>query len=199
VGKKVQRREPRKTTAKDLIARSSGEVVAISRIEAIYGLLETAISLWVSEQDIGSIHVLACAAWRTMHDLGKDKGKAPKLAQMYPDLTPLLDAYDFFRHASSNLNVVVHLPPVANELILFDAINSFEQIFGGRSSLMKTFAAWFAVTNPLDSKRLEDSLHFFLPVGARADELRGLNRRRFFDRVLPMFVAEDRPPAHTPN
>lgn len=51
-------------------------------------------------------------------------------------------AYDFLRHASSNLNDALDFPPLANPILLFDAVHAFERVYGTRSIFMQTFTAY---------------------------------------------------------
>jgi hypothetical protein len=58
---------------------TEGKVVAITREQALIGLIETAIRLLADGKDIGSIHVLTFAAWKVLRDLGAKDGKGPEI------------------------------------------------------------------------------------------------------------------------
>lgn len=170
-----------------IAARAAGKVVTISRERAIVGLLDTAIPIWLADGDIGSVHILSMAAWKTLHDIGKKSGKGPMSEKFFPDLAWFTTGYDFLRHASSETNVELDIPVGVNEVVMWDAINSFDKIFGRKSAIMATFAAWFALHPPFDSQLLPENSDVFLPTGVSVEQVRNLNRGQFFARILPLF------------
>ena|SRR6266536_1919239 len=188
MGKKTRRRKLGTPSAESIAARLSGKVVTITRERALLGLLDTAIDLWLFDRDICAIHVLSFAAWKTLRDIGSKTGRGPLLEKHFSDLQHLLMGYDFFRHASPNLRVVLDLPPIVNEFIIWDAVHSFEKIFSRQSAVMKTFAAWFAVSNRSELNLLHQNAHVFLPSGILVEQVCNLDRKQFFERVLSAFL-----------
>ena len=115
-------------------------MVAITREQALIGLIETAIRLLADGKDIGSIHVLTFAAWKVLRDLGAKDGKGPEIHTDPRVEGWLFDGYDFFRHASPKFREAqLNMPALLNEIILFDAVVSFGKQFSKRTPLMTTF------------------------------------------------------------
>ena len=113
MGKKRRRREPKPLGPEILAARTSGKVLTFTREDILIRLIDTAIMLWFHDGDILSVHMLGSAAYKTLRDITKKTGKVPWLTEIIGD-EKLTTAYDFLRHASSDLTVVLDFPPAAN-------------------------------------------------------------------------------------
>jgi hypothetical protein len=158
--------------------------------------MDTAIRDWFFERDPFPIHLLVCASYMVLSDLGRNSGKGPVIERDFGrfSLTPV---YDFLRHAEPDmLNDSVDLVPTFNEWMLFDAINSFDRLFNRRTVFMRTFAAYYAV-HPLGGgahRKLREHAEDFLPEGISAEEAAGLGRIEFFMKLTEMFAGSTAPP-----
>jgi hypothetical protein len=142
MGKKGKRRVLRPPTPEVLAAIKAGKAIAVPRAHAIARLLDTAIWLWFFEKDPLPIHLLSVAAYNCLEDMGRETGKAPKFKSAV-GAEQFNEAYDFLRHASSNPEAHNSFPPSANALILFDALHSFDRIFGKLTMYMHAFVPIF--------------------------------------------------------
>jgi hypothetical protein len=191
VGKKRKRRVPLKTVSPEaLAARASGELPSFPRGTALARVLDTAIWLWFLDKDPLSVHLLIMAAHNCLEGLGKKPGKGPRRKDR-AGADKFEAAFDFLRHASSNPQV--GFPPPVNGPILFDAIASFERVFGNVTIYMRTFRAYL-ITHPegVDSdarQRLLARSHLFLPKDITIEEASRLGRIEFFAKLREMFAA----------
>jgi hypothetical protein len=108
----------------------------ITKIDAAYRQLKTAIHLFFDEKDPVSIHTLACAALQIFQDqVGNDTEKIKKLALHYhaphirdtqrKKVAEVLRApRNFFKHATSGVNEISFNPEI-NPLVICDAINTY--------------------------------------------------------------------------
>lgn len=78
MGKKSKRRELAPATPEIIAAFKEGRAIAVSRPNAVAHLLDTAIQLWILEQDELAIHLLSIAAYQCLEDMGKEGGIGPK-------------------------------------------------------------------------------------------------------------------------
>jgi hypothetical protein len=194
MGKKQPRRKKlRHPRAESLAARASGFVINESRRGTLIRLMDTAILDWFLERDPFAIHFLVCGCYMVLADLGKKSGAGPRFEKRFGrfDMTAV---YDFLRHAKPDLlNDSVDFPPVVNEWLLFDAIESFRRLFNGTSAFMRTFQAYFMLDpSGIDPKPLERVLDFF-PEGVTVEEakrLASLSRIAFFAEVSEMFAQD---------
>jgi hypothetical protein len=213
MGKRINRRRKKAPSAESIAARKAGLVLTVTRRDALVRLLDTATRLWFLGHDPLSIHVIAMAAHRVLYDLGKKSGKAP-VARMHLSEEKFTVGYDWLRHASSDPDDYIDFPLRTNELLLWDALISFEEIFGGANykrtvdltddeaivtvkrgedvttPYMKTFQAYFVLWLVPEDPRFREGLDAFLPEGVKAEDVSSLSRTEFFVKVTEMFVAE---------
>ena len=191
MGKKRKRRQIGPPGPQHFAARAAGKVIVVGRGAAIAELLDTAIWLWFLERDPLSTHVLAVAAYQCLESLGKASGKGPIIKSKLGAET-FNTAYDFLRHASSNPLTGIDFPPSHNGPIMFDAITSFQRIFGGHITVfMLAFRAYFAIHSDLQtSKTLLNHADQFLPNGMTLQEARSLSRWGALDKLTEMFATQ---------
>lgn len=194
MSKKRERRSPKPRryllSAEDLIDRAAFKVVTVTRKAAITRLLDTSIWLWVHEKDPLSTHVLILAAYNCLESLGRKDGKGPILKAQLKD-EHFTIAYDFLRHASSNPNDGLDFPALANGPILFDAINSYGQIFESMSILMMTFRAYFMSGNVFElPEEASGKAAQFFPEGLTQDATINWGKLDFFKNVSEMFARQ---------
>ena len=152
--------------------------------------MDTAICDWFLERDAFAIHLLVCASYMVLSDLGRTSGKGPVFEKDFGRL-PMTAVYDFLRHAKPDmLNDSVDLVPVVNEWMLFDAISSFERLFNGRTAYMRTFQAYYAMRPTSIHSKLRERAVVFLPEGITVEEAARLGRVEFFMQLSEMFAAE---------
>ena len=195
MGKKRKRKVPTPESmvgAEVLIARAAGKVITVKRRLAIARVLDMAIWLWFTEKDPLCVHLLVMAPYNCLEALGKKTGKGPKLfARMDRDQFTL--AYNFLRHASSNLNDALDFPPLANPILLFDAITSFERIFGTMTIFMHTFFAYITsglVPDLEFSDGVRKSAAELLPKELAAEKVAEWSRIEYFCKASEVFAAQ---------
>lgn len=188
--KKPRRKKLRYPSPESLAARVSGFAINENRRGTLMRLMDTAISDWFLERDPFAIHLLVCASYMVLSDLGRKNGKGPVIEKDFGRL-PMTAVYDFLRHAKPDmLNDSVDLVPVVNEWMLFDAISSFERLFNGRTAYMRTFQAYYAVRPTSIHPKLREHAGVFLPEGITVEEAALLGRVEFFIKLTEMFAAE---------
>jgi hypothetical protein len=159
-------------------------LLTLTRKDILLGLLDTAIELWFLRRDPVAIHTLACAAHDSLDDLGRGIGKQPTLKRIYSD-AELLQAYNVFKHATADPNETTDFPPGVNMILILDTINSFHKIFDFRTVNMGTFEAYAMLILPPSS--LSPEAVIFLPENVEVEEVRGLSRLDFFNKIAPLF------------
>src|SRR5258707_14098391 len=143
--KKSRRKKLPYPSPASLAARAAGIAINENRKGTLIRLMDTAIRDWFLERDPFPIHLLACASYMVLADLGRNNGKGPVIEKDFGRFS-LTTVYDFLRHAEPDmLNDSVDLVPTVNEWMLFDAINSFERLFSRRTIFMQTFVAYYAL------------------------------------------------------
>jgi hypothetical protein len=163
-------------------------MLTLTRKDIVVQLLDTAIWLWFLKRDPVAIHTLASAALDNLGVLGKKSGKEPTLKGIYSD-AELMQAYNVFKHATSDPNETTDFPPGTNALLILDAINSFNKIFGLRTVNMSTFEAYVLVVlaPKLPSGSVSPEAILFLPENVEIKEILGLSRLEFFRKLAPLF------------
>ncbi len=128
----------------------------ISKMDAAYQQLETAIELFFNDGNEVSIHTLVGAAHGILHDLGKKKGihslikDSDRIRPEYRKV--LLDAINahqnFFKHANKDGDKKLEFPLNITEIYLFDAIQMFLMLGGKLSHQLKIFNVWLFIEHP---------------------------------------------------
>lgn len=192
-GKKSKRREKLAERGQEsLEAIARGDLIPCDRPESLVRMMDTAISLWLADLDEFSTHLLVVICFTVLRDLAGDSGKGPRYSDMDVEAV-----YDFLRHASpKTLMDSVDLPYRVTPTLALDVIGSFERIYGWRSSLMATFAAWFVIDKRKSGlQAAQQDISYLLPPGASLGDLIGLNRVAFFKKLEPLFRPHSgRPP-----
>ena len=153
-------------------------------------LMDTAIYEWFFERDPFAIHLLVCASYMVLADLGRKSGNGPVIEKDFGRFS-MTTVYDFLRHAEPDmLDDSVDLVPAVNEWMLFDAITSFERLFNGRTVFMRTFDAYYAVHPREVYPKLREHAADFLPKGITVEEAARFGRVEFFMKLTEMFAAE---------
>lgn len=191
--KKPRRQKLPHPSPKQLAARAAGISINENRRGSLMRLMDTAIYDWFFERDPSAIHLLVCASYMVLADLGRNNGKGPRIEKDFGrfSMTPV---YDFLRHAEPDiLNDSVDLVPSVNEYMLFDAITSFRSLFNGSTACMRTFDAYYALHPTLGGRahqHLREHAADFLPNGITVQEAASLSRVEFFMKLTEMFAAE---------
>jgi hypothetical protein len=194
MSKRKSRRKPLKgrPVVDAAIAASVGGIISVSRKNALARMLDMAIWLWFFEKDPLCVHLLILAPYNCLEALGKKTGKGP----IFKDLIGterFTVAYDFLRHASSNPNDGLNFTPFANAPLLFDAINSFDRIFGNVTIFMRTFRAYFSSGAVMElSEDLRQRAAEFFPDRLRPEDVTGWSRVEFFAKASEMFAIQYR-------
>jgi hypothetical protein len=116
-----------------------------NRMGTLMRLMDTAISDWFFQRDPFAIHLLVCASYMVLADLGRKDGKGPIIEKHFGRFS-MTTVYDFLRHAKPDmLNDSVDLVPGVTEWMLFDAITSFQSLYSGSTAYMRTFDVYYAL------------------------------------------------------
>jgi hypothetical protein len=194
MGKKNKRVTPLKSRPvyEPGVAESLG-IVSVTRIEALVRVLDTAIWMWAVEKDPLAIHVLVMSQYQCLQDLGKKNG-VTALAATLTEPTQRTLVYDFLRHANRNAFGGVDFTPILNFGFLFDAICTFEEMFGGCTPLMKAFLAYFALWLPRNYPHLGGVGLYELPKGFTVanfhSDFRSLTRKALFAKLTKAFRSD---------
>jgi len=101
-------------------------------------------------------------------------------------------AYDFLRHASSDLNIVLDFNPSANLLLLAGATTTFEAVFNYRTSYMNVLMLRYLCRLPVDTPERRASFGYlasqYFPEDFVVEEFAKLERTEFFDKALQLVV-----------
>lgn len=188
--KKQRRKKLAQPSPESLAARAAGFVINENRRGTLVRLMDTAINDWFFERDPFVIHLMVCASYFVLCDLGFNNGKGPRIARDMGRFN-MEAVYDFLRHAEADmLNDSVDLVPTISQWMLFDAIESFERLFGGRTLYMRTFEAYYAVWPTTVHAELPKHAEPFLPEGISVEEAQRLGRLEFFAKITEMFAAQ---------
>jgi len=175
---------------KNWAARAFGHVTTVTREGALVRVIDTATWLWFHEMDFLSIHLLASAAHKTLTDITKGTGKDPWLGNII-NQEMLTRGYDFLRHASRDLNIVLDLLPSTNLPLLCSAIDTFENVFGYRTPFMSVLVVAFVIALPGETPdqkaAISKLMSKYLPENTAIESLRKLQRPEFFAKTLPLF------------
>jgi hypothetical protein len=191
VGKKTKRRAPKPVGPKHWEARASGRVITFTREDILVRLINTAIALWFHKGDMLSIHMLAAASYKALCDLAKKRGIVPWLSQIISE-RELTIAYDFLRHASSDLSIVLDFPPSSNLPLLACAITTFEDVFSHRTSymsvLMLRFLCGLPTNTPETRAAFGNLASKYFPQDFVVEDFAKLQGAEFFDKALKLVV-----------
>ncbi len=191
MAKKSRRPPPKPVGPKNWAARASGRVVVFTREQILIRLIDTAVMLFFHGGDILSVHMLGAASYKTLRDITKKTGKVPWLTEMIGDEKWTI-AYDFLRHASSDLNVVLDFPPRANLVLLAGAITTFETVFGHRTNYMTILMLRFLCRLPADTPERRTAFSYlasqYFPEDFIVEDFAKLERVEFFDKALQLLV-----------
>lgn len=128
----------------------------ITKIDAARRQVETAIHLWLDSSDPVSVHTLAAAAHQVLHDLGTKQGH-PSILRGLIVVRPeyrkkvakaLVKAENFLKHADKDPQQVLDFNPEATEILLLDAVITYEIFTGKVVPLLSTFKLWMFLNRP---------------------------------------------------
>lgn len=178
-------------------------MLVFTREQILVRLMDTAIFLWFHNGDMLSVHMLASASYKTLRDLTRKTGKVPWLTAMVGDDEKLTIAYDFLRHAPSDLNVVLDFPPRANLTLLACTVTTFEGVFGYRTNymtiLMLRFMCILTTDTPETRAAFEYLAYEYFPEDFVIEDFAKLERVEFFNKALQLLIGgESSEPAADP-
>ena len=146
-------------------------------------MIDTAISLWISDKDPLSIHLLVKSCYQVVRDLGAKKGIAPMSHTMVEERQFNL-VYDFLRHASGSVNEGVDFAPSTNGMLLYEVIETFEELFHKRTVYMKAFTVYFAFMLTPKFPEFRELAYRELPKGVTDRDFATLDKRAFFAKAV---------------
>lgn len=111
----------------------------ISKIEAAFRQLRTAVLLFFSDQDPVAVHTLAAASHEILRQLAERKGipvgLAPaKMVAVLPGMTPdeakaaLSVTAGFFKHAGRDPDDTINFQPEINDHFLYEAVCLYQEL-----------------------------------------------------------------------
>ena len=190
--KKSRRKKLPYPSPANLAARAAGIAINENRRGTLMRLMDNAIHDWFFGGDPFVIHLLVCASYMVLADLGRKSGKGPVIENDRGRFA-LTTVYDFLRHAQPDmLDDSVDLVPTNSEWMLFDGITSFQRLFDGSTAYMRTFDAYY-VLHSLGGgvhRHLRERAANYLPKGITLEEAERLGRIEFFTKVSGLFAAE---------
>jgi hypothetical protein len=189
--KKLRRKRLPYPSPANLAARAAGIAINENRRGTLMRLMDNAIHDWFFGGDPFVIHLLICASYMVLADLGRKSGKGPVIERDSGRFSMTV-VYDFLRHAEPDmLNDSVDLVPTTSEWMLFDGITSFQRLFDGSTAYMRTFDAYY-VLHSLGGgahRHLRERAANYLPKGITVDKAAGLGRIEFFTKLSEMFAS----------
>jgi len=188
--KKINRRRTKTVAPQNLAAGKAERVIKLTRCDALVRQLDSAIRMWFLEHDPVPIHLLLLPTYDVLRDLGKKNGNAPDIESIRPQNFRI--AYDWLRHASSDLEDFTDFSARTNEFLLWVCIGSFEKIFGPRTVFMMTFQAYFVLWLMPENPKFREGAKAFLPKVLSVEEAITFGRLEFFVKLNEMFAAQIR-------
>jgi hypothetical protein len=154
---------------------------------------ETAIRIWFSRSpDPVSVHSLAANANEILHGIAKHRRLQWRSFDTWVRLLPqplqdrLRFPRNFFKHANTDVDRVCDYLPFHGELLLFDATESYDELFGA-TPLMDCFMFRFVTENrrffPLWAGAIRQA-------GFRAKNILSPSRGKFLENYLPLAKAK---------
>jgi hypothetical protein len=165
------------------------EEYLVTKEGAAQSQLETAIWLWVTEDDPISIHTLAGASNDILHALGSKIGQ-PSFHRKWLDAKPkrfqkwVSEAQNFFKHGFRDIQGKrLHYFPLQAEILMFDSVLCWKALFKKLPlpPMLQLFGAYFVI-NRADVLGLEMWPYLFESLDV--EKLRRLNRIEFFKEGL---------------
>ena len=178
-----------------LTRRIESEETTVTKLKEARRQIETAIELWVREADPVSIHTLAAAAHRLVHDVAASDKEIGISGAFLLDGKRLAEwgfnpkefkkelrrAETFFKHAKDDPNDSYTLSHSLTEAVLYSTIDCYRRLVKEKSALMGLFLAWFGVQSPaLLDEPSRDKLANIIPAS------KGVSRQEFFEKMNPL-------------
>jgi hypothetical protein len=167
-------------------------IVRVTRQEAAKGQLHSAILLWFHEGDVASIHTLTVAAQGILSVLKKEAGVrfgAADWIQAQPKSfqEKIRNPQNFFKHGHHKqlYKDVISYAPELPEVFMLDSTVTYSHLFHRLTPTMLLFLLRFSIEQP-KAFRSTESIHAKLVDGVKIEDFRGLGRREFYERLLPL-------------
>jgi hypothetical protein len=165
----------------------------ITKLDAARRQLETAITLWFHDADPVSVHTLVMAAHGILRALNKKRGGQPMLGDPSPYVRPgfekkvadlIVESSNFFKHGGKDPLATHFFPPESNQIMIFDACNTFRLLAQEMPPLMGTFNLYLSVHEPgMFLPEFIASLQQHEPTLRTAKKL---SKAKFFAEWLPI-------------
>lgn len=130
----------------------------ISKEEAARRQIETAIGLYLCDDDAVSVHVLGNTASAILTAVCRTKGIQPfrdafisYVKPQYQKLanTKMNEAYNYFKHADRDAEAnLENFDDRRNGMLLFSCCQDYQKAFGKLPSSLLVFFWWFVAANP---------------------------------------------------
>jgi len=171
------------------MTKALGLFERVPRRDALERQLDTAICLWFSEKNALAIHLIAMASYHCLCDL---KGKKVDLSEA---------AYDWLRHASTDLNDRIDFSREDNTKLLWEATMLCLSLFGSLTPRMRAFQLFFVIQLPkLPQWRTQwgdKDIAPFMPKGLAIGDVENLRRREFFRKLTKRFEEQSLQPTRS--
>lgn len=132
--------------------------ITVTKLDAARRQIETALDLWFHKGDAVSVHTLAGAAHRVVHDIAILHGKGATLLDdtlleklgFDPKvfMKHIRAAETFFKHAEKDPRDSLSFSEEGTSYILYSAVECYRRLDHNKSPLMTLFMAWIHFRHP---------------------------------------------------
>ena len=131
--------------------------IQISKLDAAYRQLRTAVRMFLNNSDPVSIHTLGCAAQEVLESLCKAQGIMSIKLQMVDLVRPEMkdkflktidEAKNSFKHAGRDAKAVTNFNPEFTEMVLWDAVRLHHYLTKEKDPLFVAFNLWVYAKSP---------------------------------------------------
>jgi hypothetical protein len=187
------RRIDRDTDAHDpetIRLRREGKLLLLTRKEILMRVLDEAIHLWFDNADPISVHILACVAHKNVTGFARVMKKPSPPLHQQNQWEDVYSTYNHVRHneKGGDPNHRDQFSVENNQIMLFDCVHVFGELFSFRTPWMGTFASYMIASGGIAIENLPDEIF----PGVSIRHVVGLSRQAFVQKMYPLYVADFR-------
>jgi hypothetical protein len=137
-------------------SKMRGQIITVTKMDAVRRQLNTAIELWVSDGDPVAIHTLASASHDVLHQLYRKKGLTGLIFDS-PIVRPERRAkwaegatrhFNFFKHGRKDIDKTIDFQPEVNDFLILFLIIGLDRMEEELSFLEQAFRNWQFINRP---------------------------------------------------
>lgn len=178
--------------AESIRLRREGKLLLLTRKEVVIRILDTAIQMWFGSADPISVHILACVAHKNLNGFAKKMQKPPPTLTQGMKWEDIYSTYDHVRHneKGGDPNHRDQFVVDNNQIMLFDCLQTFENLFSLRTPWMNTFGAYIVLHRrvPGDFGVEAQNPTYEIFPGIRVSEVIDLSAKAFVKKLYPVFL-----------